>query len=39
MTNKDKILTKEDYKALIDSAKQKKKGKLISLEEIEKELC
>jgi hypothetical protein len=38
MVDKDMILTEDDYKALVETAKQKKKGELISLEEVEKDL-
>ncbi len=38
MADKDMILSKEDYKSLAETAKEKKSGKLIDFEEIEKEL-
>ena len=38
MVDKDMILTEDYYKALVETAKQKKKGELISLEEVEKDL-
>ena len=38
MVDKDMVINEEDFKALCEAAKEKKKGKLISLEEIEKEL-
>ena len=38
MVDKDMVLSVEDYEALFETAKAKKEGKLLSLEEVEKEL-
>lgn len=38
MIDKDMILSNDDINALMETAKEKKDGKLISLKEIEKEL-
>ena len=38
MVDKDMVLSQDDFDSLYETAKGKKSGKLISLEQIEKEL-
>ena len=38
MVDKDMILTRDDFEALEETASEKKQGKLVSIEDIEKEL-